>query len=152
MIADPDGVCHAVGVILDGNATPTCTPARGGRYNSAVRYVGDGSTGRQALVLSEDGTLDVVPLLRPQIDGDAVERAVVALGSALIDDYHQTRNFLDENRFYLNADQCRRANEALDRIERAPVEVGRIVWSTNRFEPDPEMNDGYLKKKRAGGR
>ena len=152
MIADRDGVCHAVGVILDGNATPTCTPARGGRYNSAVRYVGDGSTGRQALVVSEDGTLDVVPLLRPQIDGDVVERAVEALGSASIDDYHQTRNFLDENRFYLNADQCRRANDALDRIESAPIEVGRLVWSIKRFEPDPEMNDGYLKKKRDGGR
>ncbi|MDA9445653.1 MULTISPECIES: diadenylate cyclase [unclassified Bradyrhizobium] len=43
MIADPNGVCHAIGVILDGNATPKCTPARGGRYNSAVRYVGNGS-------------------------------------------------------------------------------------------------------------
>lgn len=46
MIADPNGVCHAIGVILDGNATPKCTPARGGRYNSAVRYVGNGLTDR----------------------------------------------------------------------------------------------------------
>ncbi|MFC7699504.1 diadenylate cyclase [Bradyrhizobium sp. GCM10028915] len=152
IIADPHGVCHAVGVILDGNATPTCTPARGGRYNSAVRYVGDGSTGRLALVLSEDGTLDVVPLLRPQIDGDDLERAVEALGSASIDNYHPTLNLLDENRFYLNADQCRRVNEALDRIGSTPVEGNRLVWLPTRFKPDPEMNDGYLKKKRDGGR
>lgn len=42
--------------------------------------------------------------------------------------------------------------EALDRIERGVAEVGRIVWSTSRFKPDPEMNDGYLKNKRDGGR
>ncbi|MEY9461971.1 hypothetical protein ABH973_002384 [Bradyrhizobium ottawaense] len=146
MLAGPDGVCHAVGVILDGNATATCTPARGGRYNSAVRYVGDGSTGRLALVLSEDGTLDVVPLLRPQIDGDTLERTIDALGAATIDDYHQFRNFLDENRFYLNEEQCRRVNEALDRIEHQPRDDTSIVWVTRRFHPDPEMNDSYLKK------
>ncbi|MDA9445652.1 hypothetical protein XI01_02595 [Bradyrhizobium sp. CCBAU 21360] len=74
------------------------------------------------------------------------------MGSASIDNYHQSRNFLDENRFYLNADQCRRVNEALDRIERGVAEVGRIVWSTSKFKPDPEMNDGYLKDKRDAGR
>jgi len=104
-----------------------------------------------ALILSEDGSLDVVPLLRPQIDGESVERAVRALGAASLDDYHQPRNFLDENRFYLSEDQCRRANEALDRIERLPREVGRIVLITDRFHPDPEMNAGYLKKGKAGG-
>ncbi len=154
IIADPEGVCHAVGVILDGSAMPTCTPARGARYNSAVRYVGDGSTGRLALILSEDGTLDVVPLLRRQVDGDILEQAIASLCSASLDDYHHARNFLDENRFYLSEDQCRRANIALDRIESEPREVGRIVLITNRFTPDPEMDDSYLKKKKTsrGGR
>ena len=45
-----------------------------------------------------------------------------------------------------NKNQCRRANQALDRIERLPRDVGRIVLITDRFHPDPEMNDGYLEK------
>lgn len=151
IIADPQGVCHAVGVILDGSATPTCTPARGARYNSAVRYVGDGSTGRMALILSEDGTLDVVPLLRRQMDGELLEQAVVALCSASLDDYHQPRSFLDEVRFYLTEEQCQRVNTALDRIESEPREVGRIVLITSRFSSDPEMNESYLKKKKSSG-
>lgn len=39
ILIDPGGVCHAIGVVLDGPAREECTPARGGRYNSAIRYV-----------------------------------------------------------------------------------------------------------------
>jgi DisA bacterial checkpoint controller nucleotide-binding len=38
VLIDPAGVCHAIGVILDGEASPKCSPERGARYNSAVRY------------------------------------------------------------------------------------------------------------------
>jgi len=37
VIVDPEGVCHAVGVILDGTAVSECTPSRGSRFNSALR-------------------------------------------------------------------------------------------------------------------
>jgi hypothetical protein len=33
------GICHAIGVILDGLETEKGYPARGARYNSAVRYL-----------------------------------------------------------------------------------------------------------------
>lgn len=39
ILVDPSSNCHAIGVILDGAAAPECTPARGSRYNSAIRYV-----------------------------------------------------------------------------------------------------------------
>ena len=39
ILVDPDGLCYAVGVILDGKARQDCHAARGARYNSAVRYV-----------------------------------------------------------------------------------------------------------------
>lgn len=146
IIADPDGVCHAVGIILDGSANAECTPERGSRYNSAVRYVGDGSQGRMAMVLSEDGTLDIIPLLRKQIDREEIERAVVELEVADLDSYHKARNFLDKHRFYVIEDQCDRINKALDRIENEPREDMRIVWKIERFAADPNMNDDYFKQ------
>ena len=39
VLLDSHGVCHSIGVILDGIATNKGTSARGARYNSAVRYV-----------------------------------------------------------------------------------------------------------------
>lgn len=59
VLACPNGVCHAIGVILDGQADPGCTPARGSRYNSALRYVV--GKPRLAVVVSEDRTVDVIP-------------------------------------------------------------------------------------------
>jgi hypothetical protein len=41
ILLDPDAVCHAVGVILDGPGSYQGNPARGARFNSAVRYVND---------------------------------------------------------------------------------------------------------------
>ena len=39
ILLDPYGICHAFGVILDGEVNEECTPSRGSRYNSGVRYV-----------------------------------------------------------------------------------------------------------------
>jgi hypothetical protein len=61
VLLDPHGVCHAIGVILDGRASPKGTPARGARYNSAIRYI-DGCEYRcMAVVISEDGMIDLFP-------------------------------------------------------------------------------------------
>jgi hypothetical protein len=133
-----------VGVILDGPASSECTPSRGSRFNSGLRYVSASEVPRLAIVVSVDRTVDIIPMLRPQIERDEIEQNIVALEKATLDDYHKPRNWLDEHRFYLNADQCRRVNLALDRIEALPRDVGEIVVVTNRFEPDPDMNDGYF--------
>jgi hypothetical protein len=148
ILADPKGVCHAVGVILDGEASEESTPARGARYNSAVRYVGAGPGERMAFVISEDRTLDVIPLLRPRVSRAEIEAAVASISTATLEDYHEARTFLEKHRFYLHAAQCAVVNEALDRIENSQTEVGQIVFTTKRFEPHAAMNDGYLK----GGR
>lgn len=64
VLIDVKGYCHALGVILDGEATPEGDPARGARFNSAIRYV-HSSTARAiptlAVVVSEDGGVDLVP-------------------------------------------------------------------------------------------
>lgn len=143
ILVDPFGICHAVGVILDGMANERCTPSRGSRYNSAVRYVFSSASPRMALVRSADGTTDILPLLRPRISRELVEAKVRELEGATPDNFHDARRFIDEKRFYLSPKQCHRVNAALDRIDAAPRKDYSIQLSTNRCAPDPEMNDTY---------
>lgn len=144
IIVDPNCICHAIGVILDGPARPECTPSRGSRYNSGIRYVGATDVPRLAVVVSDDRTVDVIPILRPRISRKTLAVAIEALEKASLDDYHKPRLWLDENRFYLNDQECKRVNSALDRIESLPKEVGRLVILTERFEPNPAMQDSYF--------
>ena len=63
VLIEPDASCHAIGVILDGFASEKGNPARGARYNSAVRYKEYSQQHQCAclvLVRSEDGTVDLV--------------------------------------------------------------------------------------------
>lgn len=59
VMLSPDGVCHAIGVILDGTASPRGTGQRGARFNSSLRYV-DSHPGTMAVVVSEDGDVELV--------------------------------------------------------------------------------------------
>lgn len=56
----PDTTCHAIGAILDGRAQGTGDPARGARYNSALRYVLSSDQPALAVVVSEDGRVDLL--------------------------------------------------------------------------------------------
>ena len=144
ILVDPRGICHAVGLILDGVARPECTPARGSRYNSAIRYVYSCDTPRLAVVVSDDRTVDVVPLLHPRIKPSAIRKTIVELESSSKDDYHESVNWLDRHRFYLDKNQCDRINAALERIEQEPSEVGEFWIVRDEFVPDPNFNESYL--------
>ncbi|HVJ06549.1 MAG TPA: hypothetical protein VM578_12820 [Candidatus Saccharimonadales bacterium] len=85
VILDPQGLCYAIGVILDGEATADCTPSRGSRFNSATRYVRSHSRRRLAIVCSDDRTIDIIPLLRPQINRGEVEKYIAELEIATLD-------------------------------------------------------------------
>jgi hypothetical protein len=63
VLLDTQGVCYAIGVILDGMAKEHLgDPSRGARYNSAVRYVsGRAPRSCVVVVISEDGKVDVIP-------------------------------------------------------------------------------------------
>ncbi len=65
ILVDPYGVCHAIGVILDGPSRPECTPSRGSRYNSGLRYVYAADTPRLAVVISDDRMVDVISVVTP---------------------------------------------------------------------------------------
>ena len=55
-----DGNCYALGVILDGIANERGEPARGARYNLALRYINLRPTACIAFIVSEDGGVDIV--------------------------------------------------------------------------------------------
>lgn len=144
ILLDPAGFCHAIGIILDGEATDQCTPSRGSRYNSGVRYVQTGSTRRLAIVVSDDRTIDIIPPIKRLASRSKIEQRVAALEAATLDNYHDSRNWLDDHRFYINAEQCARINAVIDRLDALPKEVGLIYLGTERFEVDPEMDESYL--------
>ena len=144
ILCGPDGVCHAIGVILDGAANENCLPSRGSRYNSAIRYVLASSPPRLAVVRSDDGELDVIPLLMPRIQRREFTDAIEALEKATKENYYKPRLYLDEHRFYALPEDCVRINAALERIAAFPQEVGEIRLGTEPFQPHPAMESEYF--------
>jgi hypothetical protein len=144
VILAPSSDCHAVGVILDGPAHPDCDPARGSRFNSAVRYVRAKTSGRLAVVASDDGMVDVIPMLRPKLSRRSLREMVEVLERASCDNYHKTRTWLLDRQFYLDAGMCERVNAALKRIAEEPREVGEIRIVDQPLAPDPDLNPGYF--------
>jgi hypothetical protein len=60
VLLDPEGYCYSIGVILDGRASGRGDGSRGARYNSAIRYVESSAYPCLAVVVSEDGLVDVL--------------------------------------------------------------------------------------------
>ncbi|MCX8029294.1 MAG: hypothetical protein N2712_04775 [Brevinematales bacterium] len=60
IIIDTDGLCYGMGIILDGDVSIAEKPSRGSRYNSSIRYIDSRNRDAIAVVLSEDGMLDII--------------------------------------------------------------------------------------------
>ena len=141
VLVDPQGVCYAIGVILDGPAHRACTPSRGARYNSGIRYVHATGTRRLAVVVSDDRTVDVIPDMRLRIPRSAIASAIAELEAATADNYYAAITWLDQHRFYLSPAQCDQVNAALERIQRKDNEI-RIQWP--KFSLHPDLDDSYF--------
>jgi hypothetical protein len=124
-------------------ATTEGDPSRGARYNSAVRYVASSSSPVLCLVVSEDGYVNMVPTLRPQIRLSEINEKIASLEKMNIYNYHNARNWLEDHRFYLNAEQCEVVNREITRIESTPREPLENRIDTNPFTPDSDMNADY---------
>lgn len=144
IIVDPHCICHAVGVILDGPANKACTPSRGARYNSGVRYVAASATPRLAIVISDDRTVDVIPVLRPRIYKSRIEEHIAKLQASNVDNYYEPIGWLDTHRFYLDRSQCDRVNAEQKRLGGLPREVGEIRVLRAEFRPDPDCTEDYF--------
>lgn len=144
ILLDPAGQCFAIGVILDGTATRDSSPARGSRYNSALRYVGGAPVARLAIVVSEDRTIDLVPLLRPQISKHELEERIRAFEKASTDDYHLDQSWLNSHRFYIREPEAKRINSVLAVLNKLPREVGEIRYLVEPFQASSDADDSYF--------
>lgn len=158
VLVDPEGNCHAVGVILDGKQVEgKGDSARGARFNSAVRYYhGEHDAACVIVIVSEDGMIDLLPSLRKRVRRAAVEMVVQDLENVATSHPMNFERAADATRdvesfaFYLTAEQCDRANSARESIEaereRLALASGggvitRLLYKP--FRPDPEMNESY---------
>jgi SRSO17 transposase len=132
----------------DGTASPRCSPERGARYNSAVRYV-YGRTDAMAVVKSEDGMVNIFPDLRPQIRRSEIrdklaELRTLAVRSALeTKDLYPVVEWLQNHEFYLTPAECDEANRL---HETAKTKLPENPWYLVRDQPitpDPDMNESY---------
>jgi hypothetical protein len=123
VLMSPDGMCHAIGVILDGLATPQGNPARGARYNSAIRFVRGHLTSCLAIVISEDGGVDLIPDLRPKVRRSQIEGAIAELEIVASESTVRRRRFntlvtwFEEHSFYLLSEHCQAINSLIQRID-----------------------------------
>ncbi|MES2790559.1 MAG: DNA integrity scanning protein DisA nucleotide-binding domain protein [Planctomycetota bacterium] len=124
VLIDPDAVCHAIGVILDGMATSSGDSSRGARFNSAIRYTETRGCRCLAIVISEDGGVDFVPNLKPPIQRTEIDSRVAELEKisdmrvGRVRRYLKIINWLRDRRFYLNEEHCGKLNTFVADIER----------------------------------
>jgi hypothetical protein len=153
VILDLQAKCYAIGAILDGLVTPSGNPGRGARFNSCVRYIhalGSRQIPCLAVVVSEDGTSELVPDLPRRILQSELSDKEAAIDQLLVNSQWSLDlsfpllNWLEDHRFYLSDDLCRKANEVIRRHDAGLEECRRIIIRRVQFQPDPRMSDAFL--------
>lgn len=154
VLVDPNGVAHAVGVILDGKAVAgKGTRARGARYNSAIRYVDSAEKESEclAIVVSEDGMINLVPDLMPKIRRAEIEenlnllRGAVAGKTVESKPYYKALDWFQNHRFYLSEETCREINEIKNETREKLLKQEGWSKTPVDFTRDEEMNESYFR-------
>ncbi|WP_346771982.1 diadenylate cyclase [Streptomyces sp. JH34] len=149
MLVDPQGRCHAIGVILDGTAHGRGDPARGSRYNNAIRYLDSDRPPAIVVVYSSDGVINILPQLHPRIERqiviDAVECYLAAASAETLNlkERNETWDVVKSLRFYLSSAQCGAVNRARARVDEWEEQNRTVRIIKSDMEPDPDMNDSY---------
>lgn len=149
VLIDARGICHAIGVILDGLASKHGSSARGARYNSAIRYV-EGKRECLAVVVSEDGSIDLVPDLRPQIRRSDITGAVTKLRDICVAsdidvrEFNKTMGWLSSHEFYLSSDICQEVNDLRRKADQRMKEKAEVRIVFKDLVPTDEMNESYF--------
>jgi hypothetical protein len=147
----PNGICHAIGVILDGMATENGDPGRGARYNSAVRYYESSHAACLAVVVSEDGGIDFIPNPRPVIRRSEIDSRIETLKNLAAGQkinrsrYVPLVEWLEEHRFYLREEDCAILNPLIDEIEEklSNDSESRLKIIRGKFAPHPDMQEDF---------
>jgi hypothetical protein len=160
VLVDPHGLCVAIGVVLDGMASQNGNPGRGARFNSAIRYAETAEPKKSlAIVVSEDGSVDLVPDLKAQIQRGEIssrldELTKVATAQPLkMKDFYKVMKWFSAHRFYLSSEVCKQLNDTKKDVYARHQEASSgIIIIEPDFEPDPEMTDEYLLPETSKGR
>lgn len=150
VLLDKEANCHAIGVILDGLATDKGDASRGARYNSAIRYYEHFGKEKPTVlvIISEDGMINLIPNLMPQIKHSVISEAIddfkKILDSRQVDgkSFNQKMSFFQSINFYLTLEECTTINDLRLKIEaKNDNESIKIIY--NELRPNREMNDSY---------
>lgn len=151
VLMDRDGVCHAIGVILDGLATDKGDASRGARYNSAVRYYEQFGKlfSTVIIIVSEDGIINLIPGLRPQIEHSLIKEKIASLlrmskaKRPNQKEFNRLMDFFRSIEFYLTVSESNRINTIRKKIESKyrVSDTAWIVW--NDLQPNSDMNESY---------
>ena len=145
-----DGQCHAFGVILDGTAEGRGDPARGSRFNSAIRYQRTMARKSLLVVISDDGTMDLIPKLMPRVHRSEVEAAVDDFCATCLEDpvdgerFALTHERVQKLSFYLNEEQCQRVNDCYANEMHRRREAGENTAFDSPLRLHPDMDDSYF--------
>lgn len=150
LLLDPGGRCHAIGVILDGTARNVGDPARGSRYNSAIRYLDSAPPPCIILIVSADGMVELLPALRPQVSRGEVDAAVATAAAAAsvdapnLSDFAKAWERVKRLQFYLSDEQVATANAAYAKIDDYRANNTMIRPIDVPLEVHPDMSDSYF--------
>lgn len=149
VLLDENGYCHAIGVILDGLATEKGDSARGARYNSAIRYYE--KFGKEIptvlVIISEDGMINLIPNLKPQIKHIDIENAINEFSKMSEEktfnnkNFNKLMDFFQKHEFYLTEEECSTINSLRKIIEEKDDSNIKILH--NDLHPNNEMNASY---------
>ena len=145
LLCDPEGNCHALGVILDGTASASGDRGRGSRFNSALRYVTSSRKPTAAMVMSEDGGLDLLPPVRPALSRNELisrlaELERLALSPSASPDRDRecdVTHWIEEHSFYLDQNQCESVNRWITACDDRAFSKSNVRIRQRPLTPDP---------------
>lgn len=151
VLLDKDSICYAIGVILDGLATDKGDSSRGARFNSAVRYYEHFGKNHPTVIviISEDGMINLIPNLRPQIKHSTIVDAIEALQKFSEADkqerkhFNQLMSFFENVSFYLTEEECKTVNQLRKTIEESDKDIEGVRIVREDIKPNKEMNESY---------
>jgi hypothetical protein len=151
VLMDTNCNCFAIGVILDGIASTLGDSSRGARYNSALRYFEfmEEKAGIVLIVISEDGMINLIPDLKPQIRHSVVLGKIEEFKTLKLIESKDRRRFnllmeyFEQNSFYFNSNECETLNSLKAEIEQKYRFIDGVKMIYDKFEPNVKMNDSY---------
>ncbi|MCZ4222108.1 DNA integrity scanning protein DisA nucleotide-binding domain protein [Pedobacter rhodius] len=154
VLLDTDCFCHGIGVILDGIASSYGDSSRGARFNSAVRYYEfmEKKAGIVVVVISEDGMINLIPELKPQVMHSHILKKIGELRALVHADYNDRRRFniimefFSHNHFYFSEKECEVINALKATLEHKYRFIDGVKMIYDNFEPNKKMNSSYYLK------